>query len=118
MRTVDIIYRYAGAAPERRPPPDSNAAVLRLNDGNRDFAALLDHVKDTSGVIEQIIPVDSQDLGLGPSSAGTPNNVRSPPYSAVRMPVYQLSLFSMRGQMISLLSAWPGTAWAQRCSAA
>jgi carbonic anhydrase len=67
VKTVDIIYRYQAVdAPKRRPPPDSNAAVLRLNDGNRDFAALLDRVKDTSGVIEQIIPVDPRDL---PASA-------------------------------------------------
>jgi hypothetical protein len=65
VRTVDIIYRYeAGDAPKRRLAPDSHAALLRLNDGNRDFAALLDHIKDTSGVIEQIIPVDPRDLGL------------------------------------------------------
>ena len=49
MKSVDIIYRYgAGDTPTRRLPPDSNAALLRLNDGNRDFAALLDHVKETS----------------------------------------------------------------------
>ena len=81
MKTVDIIYRYeAGDAPKRRPPPDSNAAVLRLDDGNRDFAALLDHVKGTSGVIEQIIPVDPQDRGLDSSSAGIP---KQRPFAAV-----------------------------------
>jgi carbonic anhydrase len=79
VKTVDIIYRYeAGDAPKRRPPLDSNAALLRLNDGNRDFAALLDHVKDTSGVIKQIIPVDPQDLGL--VSSGTP---KQRPFAAV-----------------------------------
>jgi carbonic anhydrase len=81
VKTVDIIYRYeAGDAPKRRPPPDSNAAVLRLDDGNRNFAALLDHVKGTSGVIEQIIPVDPQDLGLDSSSAGIP---KQRPFAAV-----------------------------------
>ena len=81
VKTVDIIYRYeAGDAPKRRPPPDSNAAVLRLDDGNRDFAALLDHVKGTSGVVEQIIPVDARDLGLVSSSAAIP---KQRPFAAV-----------------------------------
>lgn len=81
MKTVDIIYRYeARAAPARRLPLDSNAALLRLNDGNRDFAALLDHVKDTSGVIEQIIPVDPRDLGLMSGSTALP---KQRPFAAV-----------------------------------
>lgn len=81
MKTVDIIYRYeAGDAPKRLAPTDSDAALIRLNDGNRDFAALLDHVRDTSGVIEQIIPVDARDLGLAPGSAGLP---KQRPFAAI-----------------------------------
>ena len=80
MKTVDIIYRYEAGVQKRNPPSDSNAAVHRLNDGNRDFAALLDHINDTSGVIEQIIPVDPRDLGLEPSSAGVP---KQRPFAAV-----------------------------------
>jgi carbonic anhydrase len=81
VKTVDIIYRYeARTAPARRLPSDSNAALLRLNDGNRDFAALLDHVKDTSGVIEQIIPVDPRDLGLVSGSTALP---KQRPFAAV-----------------------------------
>jgi carbonic anhydrase len=81
VKTVDIIYRYeAGDAPKRRAPPDSNAALLRLNDGNRDFAALLDHVKDTSGVIKQVIRVDPRDLGLSSGSATIP---KQRPFAAV-----------------------------------
>jgi carbonic anhydrase len=81
VTTVDIIYRYeAGDAPKRPLPPDSHAALLRLNDGNRDFAALLDHIKDTSGVIEQIIAVDPRDLGLVPGSDGIP---KQRPFAAV-----------------------------------
>ncbi|MBR1301272.1 carbonic anhydrase [Bradyrhizobium sp. AUGA SZCCT0042] len=81
MKTVDIIYRYeARGAPARPQPSDSNAALLRLNDGNRDFAALLDHVKETSGVIEQIIPVDPRDLGLVSGSPGSP---KQRPFAAV-----------------------------------
>jgi carbonic anhydrase len=81
VTTVDIIYRYeAGDAPKRPLPPDSHAALLRLNDGNRDFAALLDHIKDTSGVIEQIIAVDPRDLGLVPGSESIP---KQRPFAAV-----------------------------------
>ena len=39
MKTVDIIYRYEARDTSTRPlPSDSNAALLRLNDDNRDFA--------------------------------------------------------------------------------
>ena len=73
MKTVDIIYRYqARDIPARPLPSDSNAALLRLDDGNRAFAALLDHVKDESGVIQQVIPVDPRDLGLVPGKNGMP----------------------------------------------
>jgi carbonic anhydrase len=81
MKTVDIIYRYEARDTSARPlPSDSNAALLRLNDGNRDFAALLDHVKDESGVIQQIIPVDPRDLGFASGAAGTP---KQRPFAAV-----------------------------------
>ena len=41
MNTVDIVYRYADTQdiPARPVPSDGNAALLRLNDGNRDFSA-------------------------------------------------------------------------------
>src|SRR4249919_4026679 len=72
LKTVDIIYRYeARAAPARPLPTDSDAALRRLNGGNSDFAALLDHVKDEIG-IQQIIPVDPGDLGLDSKIAGAP----------------------------------------------
>jgi len=81
VKTVDIIYRYeVGGTPAKPLPSDSNAALLRLNDGNRDFAALLDHVKDESGVIQQIIPVDPRDLGLVSGSAGVP---KQRPFAAI-----------------------------------
>src|SRR4051812_29495855 len=65
VKTVDIIYRYeARDTPARPQPADSNAALLRLNGGNSDFAALLDHVNDESG-IQRVIPVDPRDLGFG-----------------------------------------------------
>jgi carbonic anhydrase len=81
VKTVDIIYRYeAGDNPPKPLPVDSNAARLRLDSGNRDFAALLDHIKDDSGIIQQIIPVDPRDLGLVSGGAGTP---KQRPFAAV-----------------------------------
>ena len=60
-------------------PTDSDAALRRLNGGNSDFAALLDHVKDEIG-IQQIIPVDPGDLGLDSKVAGAP---KQRPFAAV-----------------------------------
>jgi carbonic anhydrase len=80
LKTVDIIYRYeARDAPARPLPTDSDAALRRLNGGNSDFAALLDHVKDEIG-IQQIIPVDPGDLGLDSKVAGIP---KQRPFAAV-----------------------------------
>jgi len=80
LKTVDIIYRYEARDTSARPlPAESNAAVLRLNDGNRNFAALLDHVNNESG-IQQIIPVDPRDLGFTPDATETP---KQRPFAAV-----------------------------------
>jgi carbonic anhydrase len=80
LKTVDIIYRYEARGTAVRPlPADSDAALRRLNGGNGDFAALLDHVKDEIG-IQQIIPVDPGDLGLDPNVAGAP---KQRPFAAV-----------------------------------
>ena len=80
MKTVDIIYRYeANETSSRVLPTDSDTALRRLNSGNSDFAALLDHVKSESG-IQQIIPVDPRDLGLDSDVAGTP---KQRPFAAV-----------------------------------
>jgi carbonic anhydrase len=81
VKTVDIIYRYQALdTPARSLPTDSDAAVLRLDDGNRDFATLLDHVKDESGLIQQVIPVDPRDLGLVPGKTGIP---KQRPFAAI-----------------------------------
>jgi carbonic anhydrase len=78
--TVDIIYRYNPRETAIRPlPSDSNTALLRLDDGNKAFAALVDHVLDESG-IQQIIPVDPHDLGLGSGSSEMP---KQRPFAAV-----------------------------------
>ena len=80
MKSVDIIYRYEASDTSARPlPKDSSAALLRLNGGNSDFAALLDQVNDESG-IQRIIPVDPRDLSFGSDVAGTP---KQRPFAAV-----------------------------------
>jgi carbonic anhydrase len=80
LKTVDIIYRYEARDTAARPlPMDSDAALRRLNGGNSNFAALLDHVKHESG-IQQIILVDPGDLGLDPNVAGAP---KQRPFAAV-----------------------------------
>ena len=60
-------------------PSDSNTALLRLEDGNKSFAALVDHVKDESG-IQQVIAVDPSDLGLG---SGSPEMPKQRPFAAI-----------------------------------
>ena len=80
MKTVDIIYRYEARDTSARPlPTDSDAALRRLNDGNADFAALLDHAKNESG-IQRIIPVDPRDLGFASETAGV---AKQRPFAAV-----------------------------------
>ena len=80
METVDIVYRYNPRETLIRPlPSDSNTALLRLEDGNKSFAALVDHVKDESG-IQQVIAVDPSDLGLG---SGSPEMPKQRPFAAI-----------------------------------
>ena len=81
MTTIDIIYRCEKrGAPARPPPADSDAALLRLDAGNRDFATLLDQVNDRGGRVERVIPVDPHDLGLAPGGGQSPAQV---PFAAV-----------------------------------
>lgn len=50
MRTVEITYRYGELAALVRPrPADADAARLRLDEGNRAFAGLLDTLAADSG---------------------------------------------------------------------
>jgi carbonic anhydrase len=80
VKTVDIIYRYSACETAiRSVPSDSNTALLRLEEGNRSFATLLDHVKDESG-IQQVIPVDPRDLGLISGGAEMP---KQRPFAAI-----------------------------------
>lgn len=72
MKTVDVIYRYQADAPARHRPSDSDEARLRLDEGNRTFATLLEQVKDEHGRTERVVPVDARDLGLISDEIGTP----------------------------------------------
>jgi carbonic anhydrase len=84
MKTVDIIYRYeARDTPVRSEPLDSDAALLRLDDGNRAFAAILDGPTGDSGLVQRVVPVDARDLGLLPALRRR-SNVRSPRFSVAR----------------------------------
>ena len=81
MKTVDIIYRYeAQGKPARSSPPDSDAALLRLDDGNRAFATLLDGMTENSGPVRRVIPVDASDLGLLSGNWDIP---RQRPFAAI-----------------------------------
>jgi len=74
MRTVDIIYRYGGADSQLRARPASTeAALLRLQEGNRAFAELLNNVRDGGGSVQHVIEVDARDLGLLAGSGGAPS---------------------------------------------
>lgn len=76
---VEITYRYAtDDAASRARPEDAAAALRRLSDGNRDFAALLDNLADDSGPARRIIAVDARDLGLAGDATPTQR-----PYAAI-----------------------------------
>jgi carbonic anhydrase len=81
MKTVEITYRYeARDAPPRPRPLDSDAALLRLDEGNRAFAALLDGLTDDDSPARRIVPVDPRDLGLLTGESGA---ARQRPFAAV-----------------------------------
>ena len=81
MKTVDITYRYeAQNAPATPRPLDSTAARIRLNDGNRAFAGLLEGLTDETVAVQRVILVDPRDLGLLPGDAGLP---KQRPFAAV-----------------------------------
>src|SRR5262245_29856670 len=70
---VDITYRYAEQGqPVRAHPSDSDAAVRRLCDGNRAFAALFANNADDALPRQAIVPLDPRDVGIGASSHGAP----------------------------------------------
>jgi carbonic anhydrase len=78
---VEITYRCGedAAAAEARPA-DADAALRRMNDGNRAFADLFAQVDATAGTARRVIPISGQDFGLGRLDAGAPSQR---PYAAV-----------------------------------
>ena len=81
MKAIEVIYRYeAGGSHARSQPSNSEAAWQRLEDGNRDFAALFDGLMDDDGLAQQVVQVDARDLGLLPASEGAP---RQRPFAAI-----------------------------------
>src|SRR6188474_3652329 len=81
MKTVDIIYRYGAQDAAARPRPlDSNAARVRLNDGNQVFAALLEGMTDENGKVQKTVLVDPRDLGL---LASDPTLPKQRPFAAI-----------------------------------
>ena len=81
MTTIDIIYRCeTQGSPATPRPADSAAALVRLDEGNRGFAALLDQPPDRSGRTQRIVAVDPRDLGLASGAAQAPTQR---PFAAV-----------------------------------
>lgn len=66
MKAVEIVYRYDRDLATARPRPvDAQAALIRLDEGSRSVAELLDSDEDT----RRVIPVDPSDLGLSADGA-------------------------------------------------
>jgi carbonic anhydrase len=65
VKAVEITYRYlTGGTALRERPADAPAARRRLEDGNKAFAALLEHLDTQDDVARRIIYVNSSDLGI------------------------------------------------------
>jgi len=73
MKVVEIIYRFEGREVPLRPrPADTNAAIARLEEGNRSFAGMLEGIVTDEGIARRVVPVDAHDLGLLPSDPARP----------------------------------------------
>ena len=72
MKIVDIIYRYeARDTSASLRPSHTDAALRRLEDGNKTFAALFESTADRN-IVQCIVPVDSRELGLLSSTGEGP----------------------------------------------
>jgi len=80
MKIVEIIYRYdADAGMARERPADAEAALQRMNDGNRAFAELFNSQKDQASPEHHVLHIDPSDLGLLADGA----ELRQLPFAAV-----------------------------------
>ena len=62
MAPIDVIYRYDEKCETARvPPADPDAAQRRLEEGNREFAALFDGLTNPSVPRRRIVPIDAGD---------------------------------------------------------
>lgn len=78
---VEITYRYeAQEMPAKPRPLNSDAALARLNDGNRAFAGLLDGLKGENSQARLVVEIDPGDLGLTRGEAKAP---KQRPFAAV-----------------------------------
>jgi len=74
MQIVEIVYRYDGENPQvRSRPASTEAALFRLQEGNRAFAELLSNVNNGEGSVRHVIDVDARDFGLLPGAVGAPS---------------------------------------------
>src|SRR5262245_2747471 len=70
---VDITYRYAAQDQPARPhPSDSDAALRRLCDGNRAFAALFTNGANDALPRQAIVQLDPRDVGIAMSRQEAP----------------------------------------------
>jgi carbonic anhydrase len=81
MKAVEFIYRCEALDTDLPPRPDSPETVKqRLDTGNRDFAALLDDLHESGGVMRRVVHLDPRDLGL---FANRPDAMRQRPFAVV-----------------------------------
>lgn len=76
---AEVTYRFAFDGAHRPPPPDANAAKLRLEAGNRAFAELLDRVAHAKPAALSI-DIDPHDVGLLPGHRAAP---KQQPFAAI-----------------------------------
>jgi carbonic anhydrase len=78
---IDITYRYeARDQPARAQPPDSDAALYRLCDGNRAFAALFSRSPNDADRAQAVVQLDPRDVGL---LAGSEEAPKQRPFAAI-----------------------------------
>jgi carbonic anhydrase len=81
MKIVEITYRYGMPSVSPRPrPSDAASARLRLSEGNRTFAALLEGLAEDVGTASRVVEIDARDLGIQVGERGEPRQL---PFAAV-----------------------------------